>query len=62
MVKRAKIICKKSETGYGVQFVCSNCGKSIFVNSLTKRKQCLCCDAKFKNIIVIEREHDEITR
>lgn len=52
---KGKIICKQSERGYGVTFECSKCGKSLFVNSLCKRKECVRCGIKFKPIIKIER-------
>lgn len=54
-MKKAKIICKQNVNGHGVIFECSNCGKSLFVNSLCKRTVCLRCDKKFKTTIKIER-------
>ena len=52
---KGKIICKTNETGYGIHFLCSNCNKSIFVNTLCKKTECSRCGIKFKPIIKIER-------
>lgn len=52
---KTSIICKQSVTGHGVVFECGNCAKSLFVNSLCKRKECLRCGKKFRNKIIIER-------
>ena len=58
-MKKAKIICRQSDAGYGVTFECSKCGKSLFVNSLCKRTECSRCDAKFKNKIFIKHVKNE---
>ena len=52
---KGKILCKQSPTGHGVVFECENCGKSLFVNSLCKRRECMRCGIKLKPIIKIER-------
>lgn len=53
-MKKAYIVCKQSSSGYGCTFECSHCGKSVFVNTLTRRKTCIRCDRKFKPIIKIQ--------
>lgn len=51
---KAKIICKTSESGHGVTFVCSRCDKTIFVNTLCRRKVCNRCGSTFKKRIEIK--------
>ena len=52
---KGTVICKTSDSGHGVTFVCSKCGKTLFVNALCKRTECFRCGTKFKPIIKIER-------
>lgn len=54
-MSKAKIICRQNDSGMGVKFECGNCGKSVFVNTLCKRKECIRCGKKFKQLIKIEK-------
>ena len=54
-MSKVKIICKQNDSGMGVKFECENCGKSVFVNTLCKRRECLRCGKTFKSIIKIQQ-------
>lgn len=57
-MKNVKIICRTSDSGHGIVFECGNCGKTIFVNSLCRRKQCIRCNAIFKKHIKVKYEKE----